>query len=427
MFVKKKNPNIVYDIRNIIEKKKDGKELNKEEIDFFIKSYQENKITEAQAAAVIVLMSKNGLTSNEIYNLAVAMAETGEINENISQDDNLVELHSIGIVGDKVSILLIPILLSFDIYVYQIAKRGIGIFGNIIDKVESIPGFSTNFDIQDAVNNKKACIISKPDNISNIEDRMRSLRGQIACLDSVPLMVASMMSIKYATGIKKIMFNIEYGKGGSIKTKEAARNLSNLLNIIGNKMKKDVSCVIINTDEPLGKSVGNILEIEEIIGNLRGNMNDEVLDSVLTIGSNIMKLTEKYPNLKYNRQIIQEAIDNGNAYKTFLKLISMQNGDANSVESRSMFKKAKLIMPVYSQSTGIVREINSELIGSVSLYVGGGRKKLSDEIDKTAGIVLEKKVGDKVESGEIIAYIHTNKEDCTEGAVNNIEKAFLIM
>lgn len=255
---------------------------------------------------------------------------------------------------------------------------------------------------------------------------MYRLRNEIACTDCLPIIAASLISIKLSTGSKNIVFEITYGNGTYIKTKDQARRLARMLKMVGKKLNKGIMCVITNMDEPLGYAIGHNLEMIEAINALKGKVPLDLGDVLITIGSMILSLSGKGRNLKANEDLIKEAIRSGKAYEKFIQMVAAQGGDTRYIENTELFEKAKYIMPVYSSEDGYIERIDADMVGSIAGYLGASRINDQKVIDRTAGIVLTKKIGDQVEAGEIVAYIHTNDENKVIGATQNLEDAFKV-
>ena len=417
------------DINSIIRKKRNKKELNEEEIKLFIGKYTKGEVTDAQAGALLSYIYVNGLTEDEIINLAKQMAFSGEQIDLSDISEKIVDKHSTGGVGDKVTLILIPIIAALDLPVAKVSSRGLGISGGTIDKLEAIPGFDTQMTLEEFKENIKkvgASIINQNLNIAPAEKKMYKLRNEIACSDSIPLIAASLLSLKLATGSNKIVFDITCGNGTYLKTKEDAKKLAKLLIKLGKKLDKDIGCVITTMDEPLGYAIGDTLEIIETINSLKGKMPQDVGDVVVTLGSIILKLAGNGDDLNKNSKIIIDVLKSGKAYEKFKEIVATQYGSLGYVENVDKFKKAEFIIPVYATEKGNIEKIDADIIGSIAKYLGAGRMENEDEVDKTAGIVLNKKIGDKVDSGEIIATIHANDEKKALSSTKILVEAFKI-
>lgn len=415
------------DIKSIIDKKRSRNELTENEIIFFISQYMKKEITDAQAGVLLNCMYEVGLTDNEIIFLAKAMSENGKKIDLGEMSENTVDKHSTGGVGDKVTLILIPVLAALGIPVAKLSSRGMGVAFGTIEKLETIPGYTTEIPIEEFQENLKKVgvgILSQTKNLNPAENKIYRLRNEIYCIDSIPIITASLLSLKLSTGAKKIVFEINYGKGTYIKDKNMAINLAKTLNRIGRKLERDVICTICPMDEPLGYSIGNNLEMIEAIEALNGRMTEDLGMAVVTIASAVLKITTGSKNMKENEEKVKEVIRNKKALKKFKDMVKAQYGNVNYIDKKSLFDKASHIVPVHAVKSGYVKSINSEIIGNIARYLGAGRMHNENLIDNTAGIVLKKKIGDIVVENEIIAYIHTNEEKKIKPVFKNLIDAF---
>lgn len=415
------------DIKNIISKKREDKIISKDEIDYFVREYTNGNIPDYQAAALIMAICINGMTEEEIKNLTMAMAESGE-KINLSEiGDVVVDKHSTGGVGDKITIILMPIIASMGIPVAKMSGRGLGFTGGTVDKLESIPGYKTEVPVEEFIENVKnvgISLIGQTANIAPADKKIYALRDAINCTKSVPLIASSIMSKKIALGANKLVLDITVGNGAFMKTKQEAVTLAKCMKRIGEISGIETVCVLTNMEEPLGYNVGNTLEIIEAVEALKNNMPDDVREVVYEIGAQMIKLAGRGNDLNANIVQIEETLKSGKAYQKFLELVSNQGGDVSFIQETSKLGKAKYVIPVLAEADGIVESIDAEMVGSISVYVGAGRMKKEDKIDKLAGIVLVKKSGDTVKVGEPLAYVHTNDESKAKGAVENLKTAF---
>lgn len=417
-------------IIDIIEKKRDKQKLTKEEIEYFVKQYTNGEVTDYQAAALIMAIYINGMDMEETTNLTLAMASSGEKLDLSDISKTVVDKHSTGGVGDKITIILMPIIASLGIPVAKMSGRGLGFTGGTVDKLESIPGYNTSIDIDKFKENVKQIgisIIGQTLNLAPADKKIYALRDTIACIENMPLIASSIMSKKIAAGADKIVLEVTTGKGAFMKTKSDAIKLAETMRDIGKLAGRETICVLTNMNQPIGKAVGNTLEIIETIESLKGNMEDDVKEFVTTLGAYIIKLSGKNNDISENREMILENIKNGKAYDKFIELVKMQGGDTTYIENIEKFQKAKYIIPVISNKTGFVSELNALSIGKISVELGAGRVKKEDDIDKSVGIILNKKIADKVKAGEILAYVHANNEEKGTKAVNDILNAYEIV
>lgn len=417
-------------IQEIIAKKRDKGNLSREEINYFITEYVKGNVTDYQAAALVMAIYLNGMTDEETTNLTIEMASSGEVLDLSSLGKTVVDKHSTGGVGDKITIVLMPIIASLGIPVAKMSGRGLGFTGGTVDKLESIPGYNTSIEIEKFIQNVKKTgisVIGQTANLAPADKKLYALRDSIACVGSMPLIASSIMSKKIAAGAEKIVLDVTVGSGAFMKTKEDAIKISKMMKNIGALANRETICVLTNMDEPVGKAVGNTLEILETIECLKGNIPEDIKEIILGIGSYIIKLAGEGDNLEENKNRILENINNGKAYNKFLELVEIQNGDRSYIEKPEKFKKAKHIIPVYAETTGYIEKLNAEKVGVTSVHLGAGRVKKEDTIDHAVGIWLEKKIGDKIEKGEILAYIHANDEEKGNVAVEELKDAYKIV
>ena len=415
-------------IQNIIAKKRDKQKLNKDEIDFFITEYTKCNIADYQASALIMAIYLNGMDEEETTNLTLAMANSGDILD-LSGLGIVVDKHSTGGVGDKVTLILAPIIASLGIPVAKMSGRGLGYTGGTIDKLESIPGYKTDISEEEFILNVKKIgisLIGQTLNLAPADKKIYALRDATSTTESIPLIVSSIMSKKIAAGANKIVLDVTYGKGAFMKTKERVQELADTMIKIGKLVGRETIAVITPMEEPLGKNVGNSLEVIEAVEALKGNMQEDVKNVVLELGSNMIKLAGKGNNLEENKLRMMENIQNGKALEKFKELVQNQGGDVSYIEDTNKFKKAEYILPVKLEKEGIIKEIDAEKIGKISVELGAGRIRKEDRIEQETGIVLNKKVNDKVETGDIVAYIHANDEEKAKEAVEKLKEIYVL-
>lgn len=415
-------------IQEIIAKKRDKKELNKEEIQYFITEYTNGNVADYQAAALVMAIYINGMNEQEITDLTTAMANSGE-RLDLSDIGTVVDKHSTGGVGDKVTLILAPIIASLGIPVAKMSGRGLGYTGGTIDKLESIPGYKTDISIEEFKQNVKnvgISVIGQTMNLAPADKKIYALRDSIYATESIPLIASSIMSKKIAAGANKIVLDVTYGSGAFMKTKERAEELAKVMTKIGKLAGRDTVCVITPMEQPLGKNVGNSLEVIEAIEFLKGNMKEDVKDVVLEIGSNMIKLAGKGDNLEENKQKMLENIQNGKALEKLKELVKIQGGDVSYIDDTNKFERAKYIMQVEATRDGTITSLKAEEIGKLSVSLGAGRMKKEDKIENSVGIVLDKKIGDNVKKGDIVAYIHANDENKAKEAVKKLEEIYVI-
>ena len=423
-------------IQEIIAKKRDKKELTKEEINFFINEYTHENIADYQASALIMAIYLNGMSKEETLNLTLAMANSGDILD-LSSLGIVVDKHSTGGVGDKVTLILMPVIASLGVPVAKMSGRGLGYTGGTIDKLESIPGYMVNIPEEEFIQNVKKIgisLIGQTMNLAPADKKIYALRDATSTTESIPLIASSIMSKKIAAGANKIVLDVTYGSGAFMKTKEKAKELADEMVEIGKLAGRETVAILTPMEEPLGRNIGNTLEVIEAVEALKGNMQDDVKEVVLELGSNMLKLAGKGNDLEENKRKILENIQNGKALEKFKELVQNQGGDISYIEDTDKFEKAKYILPVIldkrieetKKQEVIVKQLKAEEIGKLSVFLGGGRIRKEDKIDPAVGIILNKKVGDKVEKEDIVAYIHANDKDKAEEAVRRLKEIYVV-
>ena len=414
------------DILSIIEHKRDKKELSKEEIEYFIKGYTEGSITDYQAAALIMSIYLNGMTKKETSDLTNAMAHSGEILDLSDISDIIIDKHSTGGVGDKITIILMPIVASLGVPVAKMSGRGLGFTGGTADKLEAIPGYRVDIPIDEFKSNVRnigISLITSNMNLAPADKKIYALRDTISCVDNIPLIASSIMSKKIASGANKIVIDLTCGSGAFMKNKKDAIKLAKTMINIGKDSNLEVVSVLTSMDEPVGYAVGNQLEIVEAIKALKGDMPQDVKEIVYALGIEILLLSNITNTIYVAKELIDEAIESGAAFNKFKELVENQGGDISYLEDESKFNVAEYVVPVTTEKEGYLTEINTEEIGKVASSLGAGRETKDDVIDMQAGLVFAKKLGDSVKENEAICYIHTNDKEKIEEAKTRIINA----
>ena len=409
-------------ILDIIVKKRDKKELTKDEIEFFVKGYTEGSVTDYQASALVMAIYINGMNEREITDLTLAMAYSGDVLD-LSDLGEVVDKHSTGGVGDKITLILMPIIASLGIPVAKMSGRGLGFTGGTVDKLESIPGYNTNVQVEDFIKNVKKIgisLIGQTLNLAPADKKLYALRDTISCTESIPLIASSIMSKKIASGANKIVIDVTCGSGAFMKNIESAKELARVMTKIGELAHKETKCIITDMNQPVGYAVGNILEVIEAIDILKGKyLPDDIKNIITELGGNMLALAGKTTSIEEGKIKILENLRNGKGYEKFVQLVQNQGGDISFVENTSKFIKAKYILPIVAEKSGVIKSLDALQIGKLSVYLGAGRIKKDDTIQKEVGFVFHKKVGDKVEKGDVLGYIHSNSEE----KVNEIIKS----
>ena len=408
-------------ILDIIGKKRDNLELTKDEIRYFIENYTNGNITDYQAAALVMAIYINGMNDDEITELTLAMADSGDVLD-LSELGNVVDKHSTGGVGDKVTLILMPLIASLGIPVAKMSGRGLGITGGTIDKLESIPGYNTSIDIDTFISNVKKhgiSLMGQTLNLAPADKKLYALRDTINCTANIPLIASSIMSKKIAAGANKIVIDVTYGSGAFMKTVEDAKKLASLMVKIGELANRKTVCVLTDMNQPLGYAVGNILEVIEAVDVLKGKYMPKDVEEVITeLGANMLILANKVSSIGEGKRKILENIKNGKGYEKLIELVKSQNGDISYLEDTLKFDKATIIEPIIAKKSGKIAKLDANLVGEMSRYLGAGRLKKDDVIDMTVGFVFDKKVGDIVENGDVLGYIHGNDEEKVKYVVN---------
>jgi pyrimidine-nucleoside phosphorylase len=404
---------------DIIAKKRDSQELSKEEIEFFIKGYIKGEVKDYQASALLMAIYLNGFTKEETVNLTMAMIKSGDEVDLSNINGVKVDKHSTGGVGDKTSLILVPMVAAAGAKVAKLSGRGLGHTGGTLDKLESIPGFDINVSKEnfiDFVNKSGLVIAGQTQNIVPADKKLYALRDVTATIDSIPLIAASIMSKKIASGSDAILLDVKYGDGAFMKTKEDAEKLAEAMVSIGKGLNRNTSAAITLNGEPLGYAIGNALEIQEVIEVLSNRGPEDLRELCLRLGAQMLKLSNVESDVTKARLILEEVLRNGKALEKLKELVANQGGDIKVIENKDLFNISEVVHEVKAQEEGYVFELNAEKVGIASLLAGAGRETKDDEIDYGAGIVLSKKMGSYVNKGDLLATIYTSD-------INKVEKS----
>lgn len=396
---------------DLIEKKKDGKVHTAQEIHFIVDGYTNDKIPDYQMSAWLMAVCFQGLDKEETAILTKEMMHSGDVIDLSRIEGIKVDKHSTGGVGDKTSMVLGPIVGACGVPVAKMSGRGLGHTGGTLDKLESIPGLHVMIEEDDFVKQVNDChlaIIGQSAHLDPADKKMYALRDVTATVSCIPLIASSIMSKKLAAGSDAILLDVKYGDGAFMKTKEEAKVLARTMIEIGDSLGKDTRATISNMSQPLGCAIGNILEVKEAVDTLNGNGPEDLLELCLQAGSHMLMQAQKADSLLMARKMLQEAIDSKQALRTFCAMVKAQGGDDAYIRHPEMFPKAKEVIPVYSQTTGYVKDLKAKPLGIVSMKLGGGRETTDDEIDYSVGLILHKKIGDFVKKGDVLVEVHTN-------------------
>ena len=410
-------------ILDIIAKKRDKKELTRNEIEYFVKGYTDGSITDYQAAALVMAIYINGMNERETTDLTLFMAHSGDVLD-LSSLGEVVDKHSTGGVGDKITLILMPIVASLGIPVAKMSGRGLGFTGGTVDKLESIPGYNTNVPVDEFIQNVKKIgisLIGQTLNLAPADKKLYALRDTISCTESIPLIASSIMSKKIASGSNKIVIDVTCGSGAFMKSIESAKELARVMTKIGELAHKETKCIITDMNQPVGYAVGNTLEVIEAIDVLKGKILPEDIKHIITeLGANMLILADKASSIEEGKEKILENLKNGKGYEKFIELVQNQGGDISYIENTDKFAKAKYILPIIAEKSGVVEELDAYKIGKLSVFLGAGRMKKEDNIQKEVGFIFHKKVGDKVEKGEVLGYVHANEKDKANEVINQL-------
>ena len=415
-------------IVDLINKKKHGESLTKEEIDFFIFGYTNGEIPDYQASALLMAIYFKGMNTEEIAFLTDAMVRSGDQVDLSAIKGIKVDKHSTGGVGDKISLIVIPLVASLGVPVAKMSGRGLGHTGGTIDKLEAIEGFKVEMTREafiDNVNTYKMAIVGQTGNLTPADKKLYALRDVTGTIDSIPLIASSIMSKKIAAGTDAIVLDVKVGSGAFMKSLEDARILAETMVAIGKSLGRNTVAVITNMDQPLGHEVGNANEIKEAIEVLRGNGAEDETEVALTIASYMAVLGGAFDNIGDARVHFESIIASGEAIERLKKFIEIQGGNPAIVDSPSMLPSAKHHIEIKADLEGYIGGFDAEKVGIAAMMLGAGRRKKEDQIDFAAGITLKKKMGDHVSLGDVLCVLHTNLDEVVE-AQKVIKTAFFI-
>lgn len=433
---------------DIIEKKRDKRELTKEEIEFAVNGYSNAEIPDYQMSALLMAIYLNGLTNLELVYLTFAMRDSANILDLSSlkkEGKYIVDKHSTGGVGDKVTLIVLPIVASLGVDVCKMSGKGLGFTGGTADKLESIIGYDINIDLNRAISQVKdigVCLMSQSSDIAIADKKIYALRDTTATVESIDLIASSIMSKKLASGVDKILLDVTVGSGAFMKNVDDAKKLAKTMVNIGKLAKVETKAVITSMSEPLGHSVGNAVEIKEVISfllsdeeTLLSDYNKDLKDVVFEIAAQMMKMAGSGDDIEENKNKIFESIVSKKAYHKFIELIQAQDGKTYEVymdwvgenlEMPVLKDKVKYMKEIHAQDDGFVVSINSKKIGEALVCLGGGRLRKDEDIDYAVGFEFSKKVGDKVKKGDTILTVLYNDKDKFEDAFSYIEEAIYI-
>lgn len=413
---------------DIIIKKRDGHALSKEEIHFFIKGYVDGSIPDYQVSALLMAILDHDMNMEETVTLTDEMLHSGDVMDLSAIKGHKVDKHSTGGVGDKTSLVLGPLVASRGAKLAKMSGRGLGHTGGTLDKMESIPGMRisvSNEHFIRQVNEIGIAIVGQTGLLVPADKKLYALRDVTGTVESLPLIASSIMSKKLASGSDSILLDVKFGKGAFMKTLDDARKLAKTMVSIGNNLGRDTRAILTDMDQPLGHAVGNALEVKEAIDTLKGHGPKDLVELCLEAGAIMLEQAGVYQDHDEAIKALKESLENGDAFNKLKEMIEWQGGDVSYIEHPEKFPLAKHIVEVKADKAGYVRRIDALMIGESAMRLGAGRAKIEDTIDMSAGIVLNKKIGDEVKKDETLCFVHTNIDEFDD-ILKDIKEAFII-
>ncbi|MGG3841713.1 pyrimidine-nucleoside phosphorylase [Anoxybacillus kestanbolensis] len=398
---------------DLIEKKRDGHALTKEEIHFIIEGYTRGDIPDYQMSALAMAIFFRGMNEEETAELTMAMVHSGDTIDLSKIEGVKVDKHSTGGVGDTTTLVLGPLVASVGVPVAKMSGRGLGHTGGTIDKLESVPGFHveiSNDEFIKLVNKNKIAVVGQSGNLTPADKKLYALRDVTATVNSIPLIASSIMSKKIAAGADAIVLDVKTGAGAFMKDLNDAKALAKAMVDIGNRVGRKTMAIISDMSQPLGYAIGNALEVKEAIDTLKGEGPEDLQELCLVLGSHMVYLAEKASSLEEARHMLEKAMKDGSALETFKTFLAAQGGDASVVDDPSKLPQAKYVIELEAKEDGYVSEIVADAVGTAAMWLGAGRATKESTIDLAVGLVLRKKVGDAVKKGESLVAIYSNRE-----------------
>ncbi|KAF1301646.1 pyrimidine-nucleoside phosphorylase [Enterococcus sp. JM9B] len=402
---------------DLIEKKRDGQVLSKEEIDFIVTEYTAGTIPDYQMSALLMAIFYQDMTDEEITNLTLAMAYSGEVIDLSSIEGIKVDKHSTGGVGDTTTLILAPLVASVGVPVAKMSGRGLGFTGGTLDKLESIPGFKIEISEErfiQIVNESKVAVIGQSGDLAPADKKLYALRDVTATVNSIPLIASSIMSKKIAAGADAIVLDVTTGDGAFMKNIEDARRLAHTMVRIGKLAERQTMAVVSDMSQPLGEAIGNSLEIVEAIETLQGKGPADLVEMCYALGSQMVVLAKKAANLEEARKMLEEALTSGQALEKFKEMVRNQGGDTRVIDHPEELLTASYEIELPALKDGVVTKLVANEIGIAAMMLGAGRQTKEDSIDHAVGLKLHKKIGDAVKKGESLLTIYSNRETISE-------------
>lgn len=413
----------------IIRKKREGGTLTSGEMQFIIQGYVEGTVPEYQVSAFLMATFFRGMTKEETTEFTRLMLHSGDVIDLSHIPGIKVDKHSTGGVGDKISLLLAPVVAACGVPVPMISGRGLGHTGGTVDKLESIPGFRTDFSINEYKNviaEIGVVMIGQTNEIASADKKMYALRDVTATVECIPLIAGSIMSKKLAEGIDALVLDVKTGRGAFMPTYERSVELAQALVGIGTNFGKETVGFITDMNQPLGRAIGNWNEVVESVEGLRGKNIPDIMELTYVLGGAMVWLGKKADSLAHGVERCKEVVMNGKAYEKFLQVVRRQGGDVSFIEQPTKYPQSKFAVEIRAESGGFITSIDSLELGLTGIIIGAGRTTVNDVIDPKAGILLKKKVGDKVKSGEVLAILFTDKSVVVDSAEKRIAGAFTV-
>lgn len=416
-------------IVDLIIKKRDGNKLTKDEIDFFIKGVSDDSLPDYQISAMLMAMFLKGMDDEETANLTLAMATSGDTFDLSPVKGIKVDKHSTGGVADTTTLILAPLVASLGIPVVKMSGRGLGFSGGTLDKLESIPGFNISVDYDNAIkfaNTSNIVVMSQTADLTPADKKLYALRDVTGTIDSIPLIIGSIMSKKIAAGADAIVLDVKCGSGAFMQDIESARKLATGMQKIGKSLGRKVVAVISSMDQPLGNYIGNSLEVMEAIEVLKGNVEGDLLEVALTLGANMVVCAGKAETEEEAKALLTESIKNGKGLAKFKEFVAQQGGNPDIVDNYSLLPVSPVKKEVIAKEDGYIYSIDTAQIGRASIATGAGRLEKSDPLDFGAGIIMKIRLGDKIQKGGTLAEIYADSEERTSAAEELISAAITI-
>lgn len=414
---------------DIILKKRRGEELKTEEIDFFVEGYTKGEIQDYQVSALLMAIFFQKMSKSETADLTMAMVRSGD-QLNLNKINGVkVDKHSTGGVGDSVSLILAPMVAACGVPVAKMSGRGLGHTGGTIDKLEAFKGFSVELSEEQFIKNVNEigiALVSQTGKLVPADKKLYALRDVTATVENMSLIASSIMSKKIASGADGIVLDVKVGEGAFMKTFQDSKDLAEEMVSIGKNLGRDTIAIISDMDQPLGFAIGNSLEVIEAIDTLKGNGPKDLLELVLTLGSNMLIIGKKVENEEEGRKLLLQTIKNGSALKKLKEFVKAQGGDISYIDDPELFPKAKYKLEVKAKKAGVISKIHAEAVGIIAMELGAGRETKESSIDLSVGIVLSRKRGDKVKEEDLLATIHANNEEKGNRAVEKLLNEIVI-